>query len=313
MRFLDGNGLLFSSLALTALGLAGCSGQPATVTAKPDGQVAVQAMQVQAERVHRRVEVVGTLAGSQEVTLSSEVSGRVVQIHADLGDKVTQGQALVELDSTEFQLAVDRQRAALAEALAQLGVKNENDPLPELTGTSLVRRADADAAEAKAAYERAQKLKEEGVISDQAFDTAEARYRTTQANYEAALEQARNLEAHVRNLRAQLQIAQQNLDDTQIRAAFAGTVRERLVEVGQYVREQTPVMVLASTNPLKLRAGVPERWFPYVQAGAPVEVGVEAYPGEKFEGRVTRVGRAVQPDTRTFAIEALLENPAERL
>lgn len=305
--------LLLLSLSWASFGLVGCSSQPATVTATPDSHIAVQTIQVQPEQVRRRVEVVGTLAGAQEVTLSSEVSARVLRIQADLGDQVVQGQTLIELDPTEFQLAVERQSAALVEVLAQLGVKEGKDPLPDPSETSIVRRAAAEAQEARANYDRAKALKEEGVISQQAFDTTEARYRTTQAGYEAALEQVRNLEARVENLRAQLRIAQENLADTRLRAPFAGTVRERLVEVGQYVREQTPVIALASMNPLKLRASVPERWFPHVAAGAAVEVSVEAYPGEKFEGRVTRVGSAVQPDTRAFTIESILENPGGHL
>ena len=83
--------------------------------------------------------------------------------------------------------------------------------------------------------------------------------------------------------------------------------------MGGSVREQTPVLSLASTNPLKLRATVPERFFPYVQPGAAVEISVEAYPGETFAGSVTRVAQAAQSESRTFTFEARVENPAERL
>lgn len=303
---------LLAALGLVAV-LVGCSQAPETVTAKPDGVVSVQVLKVQAEPVRRQVEIVGTLAGNQEVTVSSEVAGRVKAVRADLGDRVPQGAVLFELDATEHELAVERQRAALAEALAQLGVKEEGQSLPEVTETSIVRRAAAESAEAQANFERAKALQEEGVLSQQAYDSAEARARTSQANYMAALEQARNLAARVENLRAQLALARKSLADTQVRAPFTGTVRERLVEVGQYVREQTPLVALASTNPLKLRADVPERFFPYVRVGAEVEVSVEAYPGEKFAGSITRLAGAVDPGTRTFPVEARVDNSAGRL
>jgi len=296
-----------------AIAQGGCSGGPAVVTAEPDGPIVVRAIEVQPQPAQRRVEIVGTLAGNQEVMVSSEVAGRVTAIRADLGDRVTQGQVLIELDSSEAQLGVERQQAALLEVLAQLGVKEEKDPLPELADTSIVRRAAAEANQAKADYERARKLQAEGVFSQQAYDAAEARFRTSQANDAAALEQARNLLARVDNLRVQLLLARKKLQDTQIRAPFAGTLRERLAEVGQYIREETPVAALASTDPLKLQASVPEQFFPYVQPGAAVEVTVEAYPGEKFSGNVTRVARAIQPATRTFSIEARIGNPGERL
>lgn len=307
------NSWVVSLLVAAALAAVGCSRGPATVTAKPDGPISIQALQVQPAQVHRQVEVVGTLMGNQEVTLSSDVNGRVVAIHADLGDRVSEGQVLVEIDPTEFQLAVERQAAALAEVLAQLGVSEEGGPLPALTETSIVRRAAAEATEAQANYERAKSLRAEGVFSEQAYDSAEARFRTSQANYTAAGELARNLVARVENLRAQLRLARKSLADTQLRAPFRSTVRERLVEVGQYVREQTPILALASTNPLKLRASVPESFFPYVQPGTSVQITVEAYPGERFSGRVARVARAGETETRTFAFEARVENPAERL
>ena len=291
----------------------GCSRGTQTVTAEPDGPMVVRAFQVQAEPVRRSVEVVGTLHGDQEVMLSNEVAGRVAVIHADLGDRVSKGQILVALDPTEFQLAVERQQAALMEVLAQLGLKEEGQPPSDLTETSIVRRAAAEAAEAQANFGRAKTLRAEGVLSQQTYDSAEARFQTSQANYAAALEQARNLVARAQNLQAQLAIARENLADTRIQAPFAGTVRERLVEVGQYIREQTPVLALASMNPLKLRASVPERYFPYIQPEAPVEVAVEAYPGETFAGRITRVARAGQTETRTFTFEARIDNLGNRL
>lgn len=300
-------------LFLLGVGAAGCSRPSNQATGNRGDAVAVRALQVQAELVARRVELVGTLEGQQEVTVSSEVAARVVAIHADLGDRVEARQVLIELDPTEFHLAVERQQAVLGEVLARLGMAKEDAPVPEPAQVSGVRRAAAELAEARSNYERGKTLLAEGVVSQQLYDNAEARYRIAEANYTAAVQEVRNLVARLENLRAELGIAREKLSDTHISAPFAGTVRERLVEVGQYVKEQTPVISLATTNPLKLRADVPERWFPYVKPGAAVEVTVEAYPGESFPGRVERVARAVNPQSRTVALEAQVANPQERL
>ncbi len=300
--------------ALVILLLAsGCSKPAEQASATPDAPLAVESLVVSTEPVRREVEIVGTLAGDQEVVVSSEVSGLVKVVRADLGDSVAQGQILIEMDSTEYELAVARQRAALQEVLAQLGIQNPSEKIPELTETSSVRRAAAEAADAKANFDRAQSLKTDGVLSQAAFDSAEARQRTSQANFSAALEQSRNLVARVDNLRAQLGLAEQDLANTRVKAPFAGTIRERLVEVGQFVREETPLVAIASTNPLKLRADVPERFFPHVKAGADVRVSVEAYSGETFSGKITRLAGAVNPQSRTFSVEARVENGARRL
>jgi multidrug efflux pump subunit AcrA (membrane-fusion protein) len=302
-------------LALAAAALfSACSrgGSSAAPAVGPEAPIVVAAFQVQPQTVQRTVELVGTLEGQQEVTVSSELSARVVAVRADLGDRVERGQVLVELDARELQLAVERQKAALSQVLAQLGVSAEGGVIPPAEQTSIVRKAAADLNEAKIVFDRTETLVSKGVSSKALYDTAQARLGVAEANYASALEQVRNLQAQLSNLRAQLALAEKKVGDAIIRASFAGTVRSRMVEVGQYLREQTPVMSIASTNPLKLRASVPERWFPFVREGAQVTLTVEAYP-DRFAGRVVRVARAVDPQSRTFTIEAHVDNAQERL
>lgn len=295
----------------------GCSkkdGDPAAAdkSGSRDSPISVSSFRVQPEKINRTVELVGTLEGQHEVTVSSEVSSRVVALRADLGDLVQEGQPIVELDQTEYRLAVDRQQSALAQVLSQLGVRSETDPLPEAAQTSIVRRASADLAAAKSVFDRTKALVAREVESKAAYDAAEARYQSAQANFTSAQEQVRNLVAQVDNLRSQLALAKKKLSDCTIRVPFTGTVKARLVDVGQYVREQTAVLSIATINPLKLLSSVPERWFPYVSPGAPMELTVEAYQ-EKFVCKVNRVGRALDPQTRTFNIEALVDNARGKL
>jgi RND family efflux transporter MFP subunit len=291
---------------------SGCSRESNPVAAKPEIPVTVQALQVQPDKVQRTIELMGTLEGEQEVTVSSEVSGRVVAIHADLGDQVKQGQALVEIDPREFTLAVDRQQAALQQVLASLGLWKETDPIPDPAQTSVVRKAAADLADAKTGFERAKSLVAKGVSAQQVYDTAEARFKVAEANYASALEGVRNLIAQAENLRVQLTIARKKLADTIVHAPFAGAVRARQVEIGQYIKEQGPIMSITAMNPLKLRAGIPEHWFPYIAIGARVDISVEAY-NEKFAGRVAHMARTMDTQSRTFSIEAEIDNSDLRL
>jgi RND family efflux transporter MFP subunit len=291
---------------------SGCSRNSSPVAAKPDLPVAVQALKVQAEKVQRSIELVGTLEGEREVTVSSEVTGRVVAVHADLGDQVKQGQVLVEVDAREFTLAVERQQAALQQVLSILGLSKETDAMPDPTQTSPVRKAAADLADARTGFERAKALVAKGVSAQQVYDTAEARLKVAEANYTTALEGVGNLIAQVDNLRVQRALARKKLGDTLIHAPFDGAVRARQVEIGQYIKEQGPVMSITTMNPLKLRAGIPEQWFPHVMAGARVELVVEAYR-DTFHGHVARVARTIDPQSRTFSIEAEIDNSSQRL
>lgn len=290
----------------------GCSRAKPAGTVDVAAPVSVRTFQVQAEKVHRTVELVGTLEGQREVTVSSEVAGRVIAIHADLGDHVKPGQPLIDIDPREFAMAVDRQQAALMQVLASLGVAGENEPLPAPEQTSMVRRASADLSDARIAFDRTKSLLDKGVIARQVYDSAEARLKASEASYSSAVENVRNQSAQVDNLRVQLALARKKLADTVLRAPFDGAVRARMVEVGQYIKEQGAVVSLTAMNPLKLRASIPEQWIPHVGIGAPVELTVEAY-AETFPGRVARVARAVDPQSRTFVIEAEVSNAGERL
>jgi RND family efflux transporter MFP subunit len=307
----------FLPVMLLLIHSPGCSQkEPGAATAgKVDTRastLAVSIFNVKPESIHRTVELVGTLEGKQEVTVSSEVAARVSAVRADLGDLVKEGQPIVELDSTEFRLAVDRQQSALLQVLTQLGVRSEADPLPDASQTSIVRKTLADLADARSSFERTKALLAKSVESKAAYDSAEARYHAAQANHAASQDQVRNLFAQVENLRTQLALAKKKLADCTIHAPFTGAIKARLVEVGQYVREQTAVMSISTMNPLKLITSVPEPWFPYVTPGAPMELTVEAY-AEKFPCKVNRVSRTVDPQSRTFNIEALVDNSRGRL
>jgi RND family efflux transporter MFP subunit len=309
--------LVFSlPIFLLAGGLAGCSRAAApSAGAVPVAEVPVievDGLQAQVTTMSRTVQLVGTLDGEREATVSSEAAGRILEVRADLGDRVAAGQPIVELDPREYRLAVERQQASLAQVLAQLGIARETDPLPDPASTSTVRRALADLTDAKAQFERTKALFDKGVTAKAVYDTSDARLHASEANYTAAVEQIRNLSAQVDNLRSQLVLAQKKLADCTVRAPFAGTVRSRLVEVGQYLKDQTPVISLSSVDILKLRASVPERWFPYVAPGAPLELSVEAY-AEKFHGKVARVAGAVDAQSRTFVIEGRIDNANGKL
>jgi membrane fusion protein, multidrug efflux system len=200
----------------------------------------------------------------------------------------------------------------LNQVLASLGLSKESDPMPDPEQTSVVRRAAADLADARSNYERAQALFAKNVVAKQVLDSSEARFKAAEAAHASSLESVRNLIAQIENLRAQLALARKKVSDTLVRAPFEGSVRARMVEMGQYVKEQGPILLITDTNSLKLKANVPEQWFPYVSIGAGIDLSVEAYP-EKFPGRVARVSRAVEPQSRTFSIEAEVDNSAERL
>jgi len=81
-----------------------------------------------------------------------------------------------------------------------------------------------------------------------------------------------------------------------------------MVTAGQYLKVQSPVMVIVNTDPLRVRLKVPEKMAGWIAVGQPVTVAVEAYPDRSFEGAIARISPSVDPQTRSFDVEALREN-----
>src|SRR5688572_23539622 len=127
-----------------AVPLAGCSkSETAQASSKEGAATPVRVEAVKQESVRRAVDVVGTLAAVDQVTISSEADGKVSRILADLGDRVKAGQVLVQIDSEKQQYSYEQQQAALARALAQYGASDPKN-LPDLERTPEAQRANAD-------------------------------------------------------------------------------------------------------------------------------------------------------------------------
>lgn len=301
---------------------AACNSTPAGTTgAAPGGRgarggrggaVAVQSTAVQRITIQRQVDLSGTLLSPDQAKVSSEVAGRVSDVSVELGAEVKVGDVLVRLEPRELALALERAESALRQVEAQLGIERDKQPPPDEQIAS-VRQAIANRDDARAAYARAQQLSVGGLLSQVDKDTAETRLKVAEANYQAAVDNARSLKASLQDRRASNDLAQKKLNDAAIRAPVAGSISERLVQPGEYIRENTQVATIVQMHPLKLRTGVQEKFAGQIKPGQAVQFTVEAFPAQAFEGRVAYVSPAVDQGTRTFVIEALVDNNSRQL
>jgi len=301
--------LLLSGLLFT---LAGCDRNRNVQAAEGQKARPVKAEQAQLRDVRRQVDVVGTLAAREEVVVSAEVDGRVARLVHDLGDRVSAGEALIELDGEKLQYRAEAQRAALDQARARYGASGDGE-LPPLDQVPVVVSTSAQMADAQQQLERAKNLSAQNLLARSDLDTAQTRYNTAKAAHDAALASARQLRADIETQSSSLRLAQRNLRDAVIRAPFDGYVAERLVSQGQYVQPQAPVMRIVRLQPLKITAEVPEKFAPWIQTGRELSVRVDAYPAQLFAGRVVRISPAVNLRSRAFAIEGEVPNADGRL
>lgn len=299
--------ILCQVCVLTASCSKGASGKQvdAASASKP---VSARVIQADLRAIRRNVESVGSLFPLEEVTVSSEVEGKVDQVLVDVGDRVSKGQAIVKVSPTELQLTLDQQRASMRQARARLGLPEDGEDLKDVRAAAEVKKAAADLADAEQKYKRAKALFEQGLVPKQSFDEAESHYNAARAAYDLSVQTIENLRAQLVQSRASSQLAQKKVNDAVIRAPFAGQVKERTVTQGQYLKVQTPVMVIVNVDPIRVRLKVPEKMASWVRTGQEVTVSVEAYAGRTFTGKITRINPSVDQQTRAFEVEALIEN-----
>ena len=130
--------LVIACFALSTIPVAGCSRDRKAEAAEPAAARSVKTETAQLRDVRRQVDVVGTLAAREEVTVSAEVEGRVARLVHDLGDRVNAGDPLVELDPEKLRFKVEEQRAGLDQARARFGASPDGElpPIERMPGMS---------------------------------------------------------------------------------------------------------------------------------------------------------------------------------
>jgi RND family efflux transporter MFP subunit len=301
------------ALFLAAVLLTSCSKEPAIQAKHDSGPVPVNVARVTARQVQRIVESVGTLFPLDETVISAEIDGRVDEVKVDLGDRVGAGQVIVHIQDEEQRYLLAQMEAQMRQSMERLGLKDEAEKVKDIRETPEPRRARAELFEAEQRFKRVTNLVEQGIASRSDLDQAESRYKSLQAAYDSTLYQTRNIIQEVERYRAQLDLQRKKLRDATVTAPFAGSIKERHVNVGQFVRTNTPLMTMVKVDPLRLRIEVPERMAPWIRTGQIAEVYVEAFTDRKFTGRIWRISPMVDQTKRTFVVEALIDNPRDEL
>ena len=232
----------------------------------------------------------------QQVNIFSRVDGYIAKLHVDKGDLVKANQLLVEVDHTDYVHAVNRAKANLVAARAD------------------VLRQDANVRNAKLQLTRMEALIKSQFISQQDLDNA-------QIGYDMASAQLESLRAQVQQMEVALQQAETNLTYSYIRAPFAGYIAERNLDAGAFVSGSTGststmsrgILNLHEIDTVRTLLEVVEKDVPLVKIGQKAEVRAEAYPDRVFEGTVTRVVQALNRQTRTMTVEVDLPNQDHRL
>ncbi len=262
----------FLAAAAAALLLAGCKGDDgasATETAEAIVTVGRENIAVATlSELRSGPAVSGSLEPEQSATVRAEVGGAVLRTYADAGLRVKRGKLLARLDDTAVRDA-------------------------HLSARSAVRSAETALALARRNAERSERLAEAGAVADRDLETA--RWDVT------------NAEGTLADAKARLSSAQEQLQDTQIRAPFDGMISDRPADAGDVVQVGAALFTIVDPSRLRLEASVPAEQIGRLRKGTEVEFTVSG-ADRQITGRIERINPVVDPSTRQVRIYVAIPN-----
>lgn len=272
---------------------------PADLAIVPESQMkefmveTVGEKNVQAER-----ETTGKVTFNEDrlTPVFTPYSGRVIEVRANKGEIVTKGQPLLVIESPDLVIA-------------------QNDLF---TARADLEKSRISQDIATKAAERARRLNAQEAISTKDLQDAEADF----ARARGEVERAEAAKAVAENRVAMFGIDKQQLEKIEqrsannlenkviIRAPIAGTIVERKVGVGQYIKPDTPepFFLLSDLSVVWVQADVYEIFLPQIRVGAPAEVSLASFPGKVFQARISFVNPTVDPVTRTIHVHCVVPN-----
>ncbi len=248
----------------------------------------VEFADVKRKAVAEQIVVVGNLIGEATVEVVPRVNGRLQSVDVKLADPVRRGQVIARVEDREIQEQVRQAEASFQVSQAS------------------IRQREADLKLAKTNLDRSRSLYERQLLPQQTFDDTEARYQAALAQVDLAKAQFEQAKARLDELRI-------TLSNTLIVSPVDGFVAKRHLDPGAFASTNAPVASVVDISRVRMVANLVERDVRRVPVGTAAQVEVDAFPGEKFTGRVSRVAPVFDPATRTAEMEIEVPNPGFRL
>lgn len=276
---------------LLALLLAACKGGDDADAAagwgggemKSDSAILVEAVEAQTGVPFAvQGDYAGEFVADRMAEMAFEVSGRIVTLSHDVGDRIEKGEVMAAIDQTSFRQRVREASAAVKMAEASLG------------------EAEVALENMEADMQRRRPLLDRELISEREIEDLDAQLRQGAQKVQVA-------QASLEQSQARLQTAREDLKNTEIRAPFDARVAARDVDLGSYVGPSQPAFSLVSDTGLYLRISIPEQDAAHIAVDKPVTVRVGALGGDKFEGKVVRVAPSLDRATRMMRTDIQLE------
>ena len=239
----------------------------------------------------------GTVEARVTSKIGFKVSGVLVELRADVGDRVAKGAVLARLDDREQAARVGRAKAATEQAEANVQ-----------RATASAQKAQANFANAKAISERRQKLVQSNSASVETAETAKTAQDAAFADVNLAASDIAVARAAIGDAKAQLQQESATLDFHTLAAPYDAMVTARLKELGSALGAGEPVFTLINPKSVWVLAFIDESKAGEIQVGEPADVVLRSHPGQRLRGKVARIEPESDRVNEERRVEIVYEN-----
>lgn len=324
--------------------------------AKPVAPVSVEVVTPRPGGIDRMCVQVGTVEPSQSADLYAKVSGFLVEQNADIGSVVRADDVLARIAVPEFEKQVKKDAAEVKRAEARLvqmtaAIATAEADLGSATAQIAFAKAEQKSKTAYRAYREKQRARITELVDQKAIErkladeqedqyeaavgaeiaagesvnTAKQKEAAARAKVEQTKADLKYADAELAVAKAQLEKSETLFGYTVIRAPFGGVVTRRSFHPGDFIKSAesggggVPILTVERTDVMRLVIQVPDRDVPYVNAGDPVTVRLDALPDEAFQPAdgsqivVSRTAESEDPQTRMMRTEVDLKNTSGRL
>jgi HlyD family secretion protein len=255
----------------------------------------------------------GIIKAENQYTVFSTVSGVLKKIDVLVGQSVSKGQLLFELE--DDKVALNTQNALLSYQLSQ----NDNHYIQAKIAEMefKVQLAKEKLWVDKSLYDRNKRIKQYKIISEVAYENVELAYKASLLNVKTTQKQLTQLKSQLNFDQNKntilLQIGQKTQGDYQIKSAFSGQLFDVLVKEGTLIAPQTPLAIIGQKNVFLLALEVDENDMVRIRLQQLVMVTLDSYKNQVFEAKVDKIYPIMNEHSRTFKIEAHFVNPPQKL
>jgi len=303
--------------------LLGACGRDSTPPKTAESVPVVGMTPAETRQVDRSIPLTGSLAGQEEISLSNRVTGVVESVLVDVGAVVVPDQPLAHIDSQRYELLVKQAKAAQTQTLARLGLTDMPQPDFDLDTVATVSKAMAELANTEAKYNRAVELYRQKIMTDFEYVDIVSTFQSRKDALRVARDEAKAVLQQVRQNQALVELQDKDLRDSIIKApkalSITGTpiaryvVAQRMISPGEYLKEGATMFQLVAQDTLKLQARLPERFVTQIKNGQTVTFKTAAQPDLEYTGLVSRINPTVDALSRSFELEATVDNAAGQL